>query len=346
MEVPPKAHLGKDDDDNNGGPSHPEGQHPPQNDTTGVVSVSMALGPLHTRAQVVLPSTQEETGHLTAGTDSSAQADDIHSKRPLDNTQDPDDTGNDPSTKRLKTVVDTQQPKEQVFSTSTSTATCNNNDNSNTPQILNTTTPARPLEASQIAIAQDDMDAQHEQVQEAQERKHNHPPTMIPQVTTEPSNANTIDRSTETTILAAPQNSNSEEDVLVPAPSTTGQAVFGENDVLSGRGGGTNVHPGNRHFRDLIHLHRRGYLAARKNDKPAISRRIVKTIRDAGGRFLRKCEKTQLWFEVRESEKDDGFISYKKDNKVLIVFVCLDFRLVMTLRERKHLKPCGREPRK
>ena len=324
MEVSTKAHLGKEDD-NNGGPSHPEGQHPPQNDTTGVVSVSMALGPLHTRAQVVLPSTQEETGHLEAGTDdihrsaSSAQADDTHSKRPLDNTQDPDDTEEDPSSKRLKTVVDTQQPKEKVFPTSTSPATRKNNDNSNTPQILNNTTP-RPLQDSQIPIAQDD-DAQHEQAK-AQEATDSHPPTMIPQVTTEPSNASSTDRSTETTtILAAQQNSNSEEDILVP-PSTTGQAVFGENDVLSGRGGGTNVHPGNRHFRDLIHLHRRGYLAARKNDKPAISRRIVKTIRDAGGRFLRKCEKTQLWFEVRESrEKDNGFLSYEKDNKVLIVFV-------------------------
>jgi hypothetical protein len=68
--------------------------------------------------------------------------------------------------------------------------------------------------------------------------------------------------------------------------------------VLSGRGGGTNVHPGNRTFRDLINLHRRAYLKARKNDKPAISRAIVRSIRDATGRFLRKDEKTGLWFEI------------------------------------------------
>jgi len=45
-----------------------------------------------------------------------------------------------------------------------------------------------------------------------------------------------------------------------------------------GRGGGTNLHPGNRQFRDLINLYRRDYLKARKNDKPAISRSIVSTV--------------------------------------------------------------------
>ena len=64
------------------------------------------------------------------------------------------------------------------------------------------------------------------------------------------------------------------------------------------RGGGTNVHPGNRNFRDLINLHRRAYLKARKNDKPAISRAIVRTIREANGKFLKKDEKSGLWFEI------------------------------------------------
>jgi hypothetical protein len=83
----------------------------------------------------------------------------------------------------------------------------------------------------------------------------------------------------------------------IPA-STEGISSFNDADVLSGRGGGTNVHPGNRSFRDLINMHRRAYLKARKNDKPAISRAIVRSIRDANGRFLRKDEKTGLWFEI------------------------------------------------
>lgn len=110
----------------------------------------------------------------------------------------------------------------------------------------------------------------------------------------------------------------------VPA-SKEGLSFFNDNDVLSGkwcftlkvdvyqpeewhchslvydslgRGGGTNVHPGNRNFRDLINLHRRAYLKARKNDKPAISRAIVRSIRETTGRFLKKDDKTGLWFEI------------------------------------------------
>jgi hypothetical protein len=82
------------------------------------------------------------------------------------------------------------------------------------------------------------------------------------------------------------------------AASTEGTTIFNDADVLSGRGGGTNVHPGNRTFRDLINLHRRAYLKARKNDKPAISRAIVRSIRETNGRFLKKDEKSGLWYEI------------------------------------------------
>lgn len=92
-----------------------------------------------------------------------------------------------------------------------------------------------------------------------------------------------------------------DDDGTAPAPveaSKEGISTFEENDVLSGRGGGTNVHPGNRNFRDLINMHRRSYLKARKNDKPAISRAIVRAIRESGGRFLKKGNKSNLWFEI------------------------------------------------
>jgi hypothetical protein len=86
------------------------------------------------------------------------------------------------------------------------------------------------------------------------------------------------------------------------APAKSGIKFYSRNDVLCGRGGGTNVHPGNRRFRDLINANRRAYLKARKNDKPAISRSIVRTIREMNGRFLKKDEKLGLWFEIG----DDG----------------------------------------
>lgn len=88
------------------------------------------------------------------------------------------------------------------------------------------------------------------------------------------------------------------DDPASVAASNEGLSLFHDNDVLSGRGGGTNVHPGNRLFRDLINVHRRAYLKARKNDKPSISRAIVKEIRRHDGRFLKRDEKTGLWFEI------------------------------------------------
>jgi hypothetical protein len=88
-----------------------------------------------------------------------------------------------------------------------------------------------------------------------------------------------------------------EEPAPIP-PSKEGTPFFSDNDVLSGRGGGTNVHPGNRTFRDLINNNRRHYLKARKNDKPGISRNIVRIIRERGGRFLKKDDKTGLWLEI------------------------------------------------
>lgn len=88
---------------------------------------------------------------------------------------------------------------------------------------------------------------------------------------------------------------------LIP-PSTEGIKFYSRNDVLCGRGGGTNVHPGNRRFRDLINANRRAYLKSRKNDKPNISRSIVRTVREMNGRFLKKDDKLGLWFEIG----DDG----------------------------------------
>jgi hypothetical protein len=91
-------------------------------------------------------------------------------------------------------------------------------------------------------------------------------------------------------------------DVCSPmSPTKIGFEDFKENDILSGRGGGTNLHPGNRNFRDLINLHRKSYLQAKKNEKPAISRSIVKSIRQRGGRFLKKDGKSGVWLEIGDA---------------------------------------------
>jgi hypothetical protein len=84
---------------------------------------------------------------------------------------------------------------------------------------------------------------------------------------------------------------------VVP-PSAEGIKFYSRNDVICGRGGVTNVHPGNRRFRDLVNGNRLAYLKARKNDRPAISRSIVRTIREMNGRFLKKDDRRGVWVEI------------------------------------------------
>ena len=77
-------------------------------------------------------------------------------------------------------------------------------------------------------------------------------------------------------------------------PSNVVIAEPADHDVLFGRGGMTNSHPGNRRFRDIISLHRPDYIRAIKMDKPAVARKIVRSIRQGSppGRFLKKNDGT------------------------------------------------------
>jgi len=77
-----------------------------------------------------------------------------------------------------------------------------------------------------------------------------------------------------------------------------------EKDVLCGRGGATNVHPGNKKFRDIVDQNRREYLAARKSVKPLMNRAVVKLVRKDGGRFL-KCERDGLWYEIGDPKAQE-----------------------------------------
>ena len=61
------------------------------------------------------------------------------------------------------------------------------------------------------------------------------------------------------------------------------------NDVLCGHGDGTNFHPGNHHFLNLVNANCRAYLNAKKNDKPAISCSIMGAICEMNGLFLKTC---------------------------------------------------------
>ena len=73
------------------------------------------------------------------------------------------------------------------------------------------------------------------------------------------------------------------------------------NDVLFGRGGGTNHHPGNKRYREMVEERKSRYVNATRSEKPQISQEIVQIWRkeqNPPGRFLKLNEKTKKWDDV------------------------------------------------
>lgn len=72
------------------------------------------------------------------------------------------------------------------------------------------------------------------------------------------------------------------------------------NDVLYGRGGGTNHHPGNKRFRTMVEKRKDDYVNSKRLDKPLVALEIIRDWRaqDPPGRFLKQDESTGLWHDV------------------------------------------------
>lgn len=69
------------------------------------------------------------------------------------------------------------------------------------------------------------------------------------------------------------------------------------NDVLFGRGGFVNTHPGNIHFRQKAFELRPWYEASTKEEKFNISKVLIESVKGEGNRFLEKTA-DGLWHEV------------------------------------------------
>mmetsp|Transcript_24409 Transcript_24409/g.37058 ORF Transcript_24409/g.37058 Transcript_24409/m.37058 type:complete len:491 (-) Transcript_24409:120-1592(-) len=78
--------------------------------------------------------------------------------------------------------------------------------------------------------------------------------------------------------------------------------VAGENDVLLGRGGATNMHPGNINFRNLVQKYRSAYCTVPKGDKGALARFLCNYVRAKKGRFLRQESSDKKWYEVGDEK--------------------------------------------
>lgn len=100
------------------------------------------------------------------------------------------------------------------------------------------------------------------------------------------------------TISRSNSPSTKENHVLVTSDRIT------RNDVLCGRGAGSNAHSGNITFRALVGQLHHTYLNAKPLDKTNISKGLVRKITDQGGRFLKQSKKkdingkSRFWYDI------------------------------------------------
>lgn len=93
--------------------------------------------------------------------------------------------------------------------------------------------------------------------------------------------------------MAIPPQLRGMQPIVEPQQQLTDIQVPGVNDVMCGRGGGTNNHIGNIRFRQLVNGHKLRYLAATKSEKPMVSKEVVTIWRglQPPGRFLQQDKK-------------------------------------------------------
>jgi hypothetical protein len=76
-----------------------------------------------------------------------------------------------------------------------------------------------------------------------------------------------------------------------------------EMDVLAGRGGKVNNHPGNIRYRNVVSETKAQYKNASRTDKTALVKIVVKHVHNYGGRFLKKDKKDGgRYFVMTEAE--------------------------------------------
>jgi hypothetical protein len=77
-----------------------------------------------------------------------------------------------------------------------------------------------------------------------------------------------------------------------------------DHDVLYGRGGGTNHHPGNKRYRKMVEERKMDYVNSKRLDKPLVALDIIKQWReqDPPGRFLKIDDRTGLWNDVGDKK--------------------------------------------
>lgn len=145
-----------------------------------------------------------------------------------------------------------------------------------------------PLHAGAAAEAMSPSDEEH-----STHHRHPHSPTSS---TTSSATSSTTSALTAAALPLSPPP---------PAPLSADVAEAGPccHDVICGRGGKANTHPGNVAFREEARKLRSWYEASSKSEKFTISALLVDVVRDRGGRFLRRDPaRAGGWLEAEGSD--------------------------------------------
>lgn len=99
----------------------------------------------------------------------------------------------------------------------------------------------------------------------------------------------------------------------------------GTHDVLCGRGGSSNRHLGNIHFRELVAANKKTYNTLTKKQKMMVARKIVDAVRttEPPGRFLSKDLNTGFFYDIglpRSLEKTSQALREKNSNAETSLF--------------------------
>ncbi|KAL9185181.1 hypothetical protein ACHAXT_002958 [Thalassiosira profunda] len=107
----------------------------------------------------------------------------------------------------------------------------------------------------------------------------------------------------------------------IPPSSATHTTSPHHNDVLCGRGGTINAHPGNEQYRQFVDRKKRVYLTARfKREKRLIAQSIVDEVRHLKppGRFLLKDAHGDVWRDVGDEKARDKTSQALRENALSV----------------------------
>lgn len=102
-------------------------------------------------------------------------------------------------------------------------------------------------------------------------------------------------------------------------------------DVLLGRGGETNLHPGNQHYLQEVKRFIADYESTPKRSKLNISQQVVDWIARRGGRFIKKEAGTGRWYVVPNEDARNKASQVSSSTMCEVLGVHVECRIVVVV---------------